>query len=394
MPISSRIKDAMQNASWIRRMFEEGERLKKEVGAENVFDLSIGNPLLEPPEGLRKKMFDLLRNPEPRMHAYMPNAGYPFVRQKVAEFYTKETGIQFAAEHIVMTCGAAGGLNVVLKTLLEPGDEVLIFAPYFPEYLFYVDNHGGKAVVVKTNEDFSLNIVRVEEALSDKTKVVIVNSPNNPTGVLYGHYHMQALAEVLNEHQRKTDKVVYLVNDAAYRKIVYDGRRSTYAFSFYKNSIEVTSHSKDLGLAGERIGHIAVSPQACDVEALINGFTFCNRTLGFVNAPALMQRAVADFQFVSIDVQEYQKRRDLLFEALCEMGYQMVKPEGAFYLFPATPEEDDVAFVRKLQKKRVLVTPGIGFGTPSHFRISYAVPMQVLERAISVFDEVAREYGL
>jgi len=392
--ISSRIKNAMENASWIRKMFEEGQRLKKELGEENVFDLTLGNPLLDPPDELRKKMIVLLEHPEPRMHAYMQNAGYPFVRKKVAEFYKKETGIGFTEDNIVMTCGAAGGLNVVLKTLLDVGDEVIIFAPYFPEYLFYIENHCGKVVIVRTNEDFSLNMVRVEEAINERTKVVLVNSPNNPTGVMYGQYHFQALAEVLKEHQRKTGKTVYLINDAAYRKIVYDGRKAPYIFPFYNNSIEVTSHSKDLGLAGERIGHIAVSPEANDLKSIINGLIFSNRTLGYVNAPALMQRAVADFQHTSINIMEYQKRRDYLFEALCEMGYEMVKPEGAFYLFPRSPEEDDIVFVRKLQKKGLLVTPGIGFGTSGYFRISYAVPMEVLERAVSIFDEVAREYGL
>jgi len=394
MAVSSLIKKAMEESSWIRKMFEEGIRLKKELGEENVFDLSLGNPTFEPPDEFRRNLLQLLKTPQPGMHRYMPNAGYPFVREKIAEFYREKTSLPFEGKHIIMTCGAAGALNVILKTLLDPKDEVIIFAPYFVEYLFYIKNHGGEPVVVRTNNDFSLNMVRVEEALTERTKAVLINSPNNPTGVLYGRYHLQSLGELLSDYGKRTGRVVYLINDAPYRKIVYDGREAPFTFDFYENSIEVTSHSKDLAIPGERIGHIAVCPNAEGVDDIMNGATFCNRTLGFVNAPALMQRAVADLQFLSVDISEYQKRRDFLFEKLSEIGYEMVKPEGAFYIFPRSPDEDDVAFTRRLQKRGVLVTPGVGFGAKGHFRISYCVPFEVIERSIPIFDEVARQYGL
>jgi len=394
MPISNKVKETMQRASWIRRMFEEGLLLKAKHGPENVQDLSLGNPVVEPPVEFRQRLRELAHAPEPGMHRYMPNAGYPFARERIAAYYAERTDLPFEGKHIILTCGAAGALNVVLKTLLDPGDEVVIFAPYFPEYLFYIDNHGGKPVVVQTNPDFSINLSRLEEALTERTKVVLVNSPNNPTGVLYGKYALQSLAEVLQRHMSRLGRTVYLINDGPYRKIVYDGRRVPLLFEFHPHSIELTSHSKDLAIPGERIGHIAIHPEADAVDDIIAGCTFTNRTLGFVNAPALMQRVTSGLLDVSVDVMDYQSKRDFIYEKLCEMGYQMVKPEGAFYFFPRSPVEDDRHFVRQLQKRLVLVVPGVGFGTPGHFRLSYCVPTEVIERAMPAFDDVARQFGM
>jgi len=392
--ISSRVKEAMERASWIRRMFEEGLRLKREHGEEAVCDLTLGNPMMEPPAQFRRRLKEVVSAPTPGMHRYMPNAGYPWVREKVAEHYRKETGLDFRAQHIIMTCGAAGALNVLLKSLLDPGDEVIVFAPYFPEYLFYIDNHGGVAKVVPTNADFSINLVRLEAALTERTKVVLLNSPNNPTGVLYGRYVFQALGDLLERHSKRLGRPVYLVNDGPYRKIVYDGREVPYAFEFYPNAIEVTSHSKDLAIPGERIGHIAISPNAEGASQIIDACTFANRTLGFVNAPALMQRVVAELQDLTVDISDYQTKRDLLYENLSQMGYEIVKPEGAFYMFPRTPTDDDMRFIEELKKRLVLVVPGSGFGTPGYFRISYCVDKKTIERSLPAFNEVARIFNL
>jgi aspartate aminotransferase len=324
----------------------------------------------------------------------MPNAGYEWVRETVANYYSQETGLDFSAKNIIMTVGAAGALNVLLKTILEPGDEVIILSPYFVEYQFYVDNHGGVPKVVPTNEDFSINISRIEESVSPKTKAILINSPNNPTGVVYGEYLLRALAQAIQNINKRYKKSIYLINDEPYRKIVFDGKKAPWIFKLYDNSIVVTSHSKDLAIPGERIGHIAISPRADDAEKLSDGTTFCNRILGYVNAPALMQRVTADLQNVSVSVDEYQKRRDFLYAKLSEMGYTLVKPQGAFYLFPHSPIKDDVKFVQELAKHRVLVVPGSGFACPGHFRISFCVSFDTIERSIPAFDTVARQFGL
>ncbi|MFH1422440.1 MAG: pyridoxal phosphate-dependent aminotransferase [Planctomycetota bacterium] len=394
MAISKKIDEYMSRGSWIRKMFEEGVRLRKQFGDENVFDLTLGNPVMEPPAEFKNKLFEEVKKSEPGMHRYMPNAGYEWVREAVADYYREETGLDFSAKNITMTTGAAGALNVVLKTILDPGDEVIIISPYFVEYSFYIDNHGGVTKVVNSNDDFSINISRIEEILSSKTKAVIINSPNNPTGVLYGEYSLRALGQVLLDVSKKYRKTIYLINDEPYRKIIYDGKKASWIFNLYDNSIVVTSHSKDLAIPGERIGHLAISPKASDVDKLSDGATFCNRTLGYVNAPALMQRVVAGLQKTVVDVGEYQKRRDYLYEKLSEMGYSVVKPQGAFYMFPRTPISDDTKFVKELQKKNVLVVPGSGFGCPGHFRISFCVTFDTIKKSIRAFDTVARQFGL
>ena len=394
MAISKKIDEFMQQGSWIRKMFEEGIRLRKLYGDENIFDLTLGNPVMEPPKEFKEKLLEEVKRSEPGMHRYMPNAGYDWVRDAVAKYYREETGLDFSAKHIIMTVGAAGALNVVLKTILEPGDEVIIFSPYFVEYTFYVDNHNAVPKVVPTNEDFSINISRIEEAISPKTKAILINSPNNPTGVLYGEYSLRALAQAIYDINKKYHKSIYLINDEPYRKIVFDGKKAPWIFKLYDNSIVVTSHSKDLAIPGERIGHIAISPRADDPQKLSDGMTFCNRTLGYVNAPALMQRVTATLQNVSVSVEEYQKRRDFLYGRLSEMGYSIVKPQGAFYIFPRSPIKDDVKFVQELAKHRVLVVPGSGFACPGHFRISFCVSFDTIEKSIPAFDTVARQFGL
>lgn len=388
MPISRNIQDKLEKASWIRKMFEEGIRLKQEYGEDNVFDLSLGNPVVEPPESVREAIITAAKDPAPGLHRYMPNAGFADVRTAVARSLSAECGVDLSADHIVMVCGAAGGMNIALKTLLDPGDEVIAFSPFFVEYLFYPDNHGGKTVIVPTREDFSLDFDALRQALSIKTKAVIINSPNNPTGVVYSREALKELADILWQHTSATGHAVYLISDDPYKKIVFDGVETSNILELYENSIYVTSHSKDLAIPGERIGYVAVHPRCADRENLMSGLIFCNRVLGFVNAPALMQRAVKNVLEVSVDVMQYQRKRDFLYKELTRIGYSVVKPQGAFYFFPKSPIDDEVEFVSKLAEKRVLVVPGSGFGAPGYFRISYCVPDSVLEGSIAGFENV------
>jgi aspartate aminotransferase len=290
--------------------------------------------------------------------------------------------------------GAAGGLNVALKALLDPGEEVIVPAPYFVEYGFYLDNAGGTIRVVETRDDFSLDLAEIEGAIGEKTKAVLINSPNNPTGVVYSRECLDGLGALLAAKSRELGKTLYLLSDEPYRRIVFDGLIPPDTFRHYPHTIRVTSHSKDLALAGERIGYNAVSPLCEGVDELVAAFNFTNRVLGFVNAPALMQRLVADHQRDSVDVKDYEKRRDLFHNALTSFGYQVVKPQGAFYLFPKAPIDDDVAFVRDLQGRRILTVPGSGFGRAGHFRIAYCVPRKVIEGSLEGFKEAAEKYGL
>jgi aspartate aminotransferase len=394
MPISDKIRTGMAQGSWIRRMFEEGASLKKQFGEANVFDLSLGNPVMEPPAEFRRELKRLAENPLPGMHRYMENAGYAETRAAVAVQLATETGLNFTANDIVMTCGAAGALNVVLKALLNPGDEVVVFAPFFVEYLNYVDNHGGVSKIVPTDELFLPRLDVLEATITARTKAIIINSPNNPTGVVYGEGYLRQLGQVLQKKETRFGTQIFLVSDEAYRKIIYDGLTYPPVWSHHRNSIVVTSHSKDLALPGERIGYIAVHPDCTDKLELIDGCIYCNRILGFVNAPALMQNVVRQLQAVTVSVAEYQRKRDFLYKRLTDMGYSMVKPQGAFYMFPKSPLADDVAFVRELQQFRVLAVPGQGFGTPGHFRISYCVDDHTLEGSLDGFRKVARKFKL
>jgi len=391
MAIAQKITGFMENSSWIRKMFEEGIRLKKEFGEENVFDLSLGNPVIEPPEEVRKALIESARDESHGLHRYMPNAGLADVRAVIAESLSPECKVELSANDVVMVCGAAGGLNITLKTLLDPGDEVIIFAPYFVEYLFYADNHGGKAVAVPTLDDFRLNFEALQNALNEKTKAVIINSPNNPTGVLYSRQELQELARVLKAHSDKIGKAVYLISDDPYKKITFDGVEAPNIMEFYQDSIYITSHSKDIALPGERIGFLAVHPQCESAGLLMAGLIFCNRVLGFVNAPALIQRVVKQVQGVTVDVEQYRRKRDYLYNELTRIGYQVVKPQGAFYFFPKSPLEDEVEFVKKLAEKKVLVVPGRGFGLPGYFRISYCLPDSVIEGSIAGFEKAYHE---
>lgn len=395
MAISTKIAGFIERASWIRKMFEEGTRLKAIHGEDQVFDFTLGNPSTEPPEAFGKALLDLARNPQPGMHRYMNNAGYPETRAAVARHLSRTAPASVEARHVIMTCGAGGALNVTLKTILDPGDEVIILAPYFVEYIFYVDNHGGTTRPVKTRADtFQLDIDAIEAAIGPKTRAIIINSPNNPTGVIYPTEDLQALGAMLERKQRELGRTIYVLSDEPYARLAYDDCSVPCIFAHVRNAVIVTSHSKDLALPGERIGYLAANPAMDDVQQFMEGAVFCNRVLGFVNAPALMQRLVTGLQEESVDVADYQAKRDVLYEHLTGLGFRMVKPRGGFYLFPESPLEDDVAFARLTQKHRVLVVPGQGFGAPGYFRIAYCIPMETIRASLPAWDAIARETGI
>ncbi|MFC2042264.1 pyridoxal phosphate-dependent aminotransferase [Chloroflexota bacterium] len=394
MSIADKVRKGMAQGSWIRKMFEEGAALKQRYGAENAFDLSLGNPVMGPPAEFVCELKKLAERPLPGMHRYMPNAGYPETREAVAQQLAQEFGLKFTMNEIVMTCGAAGALNVVLKTLLNPGDEVILFAPYFVEYANYVDNHGGVVKVLPTDEQFLLRLDVLEDSINAKTRALIINSPNNPTGVVYSEKLLHQLGELLRKKEAQYRTEIFLISDEPYRKITYDGLKYPSPLHHHTRSVIVTSHSKDLALPGERIGYIAVHSDCNQRKELVDGFIYCNRTLGFVNAPALMQHIVRHLQSVTVSVAEYQQKRDFLYENLTMFGYSLVKPQGAFYMFPKAPIEDDAAFVRELQEFRVLTVPGRGFGTPGYFRISYCVDDRTLEGSLAGFQKAAQKFNL
>ncbi len=391
MPVSEKIAASIQRASWIRKMFEEGARLKKEHGAINVFDFSLGNPNLDPPPAVNAALVEAARDATPGIHGYMSNAGFPFVRAAVAQKIKEDEGVDLDENSIVMTAGAGGAINVALKTILNPDGEVIIPRPYFVEYVFYVDNHGGKTVLVPTKADFSLDFDAIEGAITRKTAAVLINSPNNPTGKVYSQQEIDALGKMLERKGREIGRSIVLLSDEPYRAITYDGVQVPSILKAYPHSIVVTSFSKDLSLAGERLGYVAVSPTIEQYGLTMEGLVLCNRVLGFVNAPGLIQRAVKDVLRSVVDVGVYKRRRDRLYSALTSFGYKCVKPEGAFYLFPKSPIEDDVAFVGRLQKKLILTVPGSGFGGPGYFRIAYCVSDETIEGSLKGFKEAIEE---
>ncbi len=391
MTISKKIEQQLEKSSWIRRMFEEGNALKKKVGQENVYDFSLGNPIMEPPQLFLQSLKEVAGDPTPGQHRYMPNAGFQETRDYVAETLSEESGVALTSDHIIMTCGAAGGINVILKTVLNLGEEVIIFSPYFAEYIFYIDNGGGAPTIVETKEDFNIDLGNLDKAINKNTKAVLINSPNNPTGVIYNNKLLKELCALLDRKNRDYNKKIFLISDEPYKKIVYENTVVPSILKLYTQSIIVNSHSKDLAIPGERIGFIAVSPQCEEWEKITSGAIFCNRTLGFVNAPALMQRVIRRVKDVSVNIQDYQEKRDLFFTALSEMGYELTKPMGAFYLFPKSPVEDELEFVKTLQSKNILTVPGRWFGRSGYFRISYCVPLEVIKRSLDGFKEAIQE---
>ena len=385
----------MELGSWIRRMFDEGTAMKKEIGVENVFDLSLGNPIMEPPPEFKRELKRLANNPFPGMHGYMAHAGYPETRAAVAAQLTRETGINLTEKDIIMSVGAAGAINVALKTILDPGNEVILFLPWFVDYFNYVENHDGVVKLVPTDEHFMPRLDELEKAINPRTKAVLINSPNNPTGVVYSEDLMRQMGEILRKKEAEYGTEIFIVSDEPYKKIIYDGLKYPSPLTVHRHSIIATSHSKDLSLPGERIGYIALHPDTEHHDELITGFVFCTRTLGFINAPAFMQNVVRHLQDVTIPVSEYQRHRDFIYDNLVRMGYKVNKPQGAFYIFPRTPIEDDVAFIHELQREHhVLTVPGVAFGTPGYFRLVYCVDDRTLECSMPGLEALAKKYGL
>ena len=394
MFMSEKIRKGMETGSWIRKMFDEGNIMKQRYGADKVFDLTLGNPIVEPPAAFFVELKKLADSNTPGMHRYMENAGYPETRAAVALQLSKETGLKLAGNDIVMTCGAAGAINVVLKTILNPGDEVILFAPFFVEYLNYIDNHGGVAKTVLTDEQFLPRLGALETAVTKQTRAIIINSPHNPTGVVYSEKMMRDICALLRKKENQYGTEIYLISDEPYRKLIYDGLKYPSPLLFHQRAIVATSHSKDLALPGERIGYIAIHPECPQKQELMDGFIYCNRTLGFVNAPAMMQHIVRYLQNVTVSIEDYQKKRDFLYQNLVDIGYQCVKPQGAFYLFPKSLIPDDVAFVRALQEEMVLAVPGVGFGGAGHFRISYCIDDRTLSGSLEGFRKTAKKFGV
>ncbi len=390
MALARHIGQTVASSSFIRKMFETGIRLKQEYGAEKVCDFSLGNPSLPPPAAFSEALIRVASQSFPGKHAYMPNAGYADVRAAIAGWVGKAQGIDLPSSHVVMSCGAGGGLNVIFKALLNPGDEVVASLPCFMEYRFYAENHGGVLKTVPCKPGFDLDLDAIAKALTPRTALVILNSPNNPSGTIYPEATLQGLAGVLADATRKHGRTIYLVADEPYRAITY-GQPVPGLLALYPHSIVVSSFSKELSIPGERLGWIAVNPAAEDAAALIDGAVVCTRILGYVNAPALMQKAAAACLGVTADMAAYRRKRDLLCPALKRIGYDLVEPAGTFYAFPKAPGGDDLAFVEALQKQLVLVVPGRGFGMEGYFRIAYCVDDDIITRSLAGFEAAFRE---
>ncbi len=366
-------------------MFEEGARLKEEYGAGNVYDFSLGNPNIRPPDKFFEILKEIAISSGNRDHLYMPNSGYPHVRKAVANYLSVQEQTDISGSEVIMSCGAAGALNVILKAILDPGDEVITPTPYFVEYDFYADNHGGILRTVNTKTDFTLDIDAISNAVNSKTKAVIINSPNNPTGQIYSEESLNELGYLLESKGKTFNRTIYLISDEPYRKIIYDGLNMPGIFKCYKESLIAASYSKDLSIAGERIGFAAVNPELTFKEEILEGLVLANRILGFVNAPALMQRVIASLQGVSVNISEYERKRGILCEGLTNCGYEFIKPAGAFYLFPKSPVPDDIKFIQMLQEELILAVPGSGFGAPGYFRIAFCVDDKTIINSFSGF---------
>ena len=394
MSISDKVRESLNHSSMVRKMFEEGDRLRRIYGPDKVYDFSLGNPDLEPPESFQKGLRELANHPIPGMHKYMSNAGYEETRSAIAAYQNNRTGLTLNANHVVMTSGAGGALNIIFKSLLNPGDEVIVSAPYFMEYGFYTDNHQGKLVVVKTQADFQLDPEAISAAINSKTKAILINSPNNPTGVVYSEKVLTELATVIRNKEKELGKVIYLISDEPYAGLVYDGVIAPPILKIFEHGIVATSHSKDLAIPGERIGYVAINPQIPEAELLFNALVFANRILGFVNAPALMQRLVAELQGQVAGLDLYRERRDILYNHLTSIGFEVIKPQGAFYLFPKSPIPDDGAFGQAAQKHNILIVPGKGFCQPGYFRIAYCVSKEIIQNSLPAFTALAKEFNL
>ncbi len=394
--IADKMKPVMANNSAIRTMFEEGDRLRAEYGAENVFDYSLGNPDAPVPEEIKKAIMDLLEEEDSvTLHGYMNNAGFEDVRDAVAQSLNRRFGTDFTHENILMTVGAASGLNVALKTILNPGEEVVIFAPYFLEYNWYVDNYGGKVVQAPTyKETFYPDIEGFEKLITDRTRAVIINTPNNPTGVIYSEDTIKAIADILRKKQKEFGRTLFLISDEPYRELAYEGRQVPYVTKYYDNTIVAYSYSKSLSIPGERIGYLVIPPQLEDSRLVFDTATSANRIIGCVNAPSLQQKVIGRCVDVKVDVEYYDRNRTALYEGLKKCGFDCVKPEGAFYMFLKSPVENEAEFCEAAKKYNILMVPGTSFACPGYVRLAYCVSYETIKGSMQGFARLAEEYGL
>ena len=394
--ISEKMKKLSAGKSAIRAMFEDGKKMAAEFGAENVYDFSLGNPNVPAPQAVRDAIVDIATAEDSvYLHGYMSNSGYETVRETVANFLNKEHGTNFGVENILMTVGAAGGLNVILKTLINPGDEVLTFAPYFAEYGNYVINYDGVLVAVSPNtETFQPNLAEFEQKINAKTKAVIVNTPNNPTGVIYSEETIKAIAAILEKKPAELGTSIYLISDEPYRELAFDGAVVPYLTKYYRNTVVCYSWSKSLSLPGERIGYLVMPSAMDDAQDIIDAAAIANRVSGFVNAPSLMQLVVARCIEEKTDIAVYDRNREKLYGMLQELGFECIKPEGAFYMFVKSPVADEKEFVAKAKELRLLLVPGSSFACPGYVRIAYCVAYDTIVRSEPSFRELAAAYGL
>lgn len=393
--ISKKMEELVKGSSVIRAMFEEGKKMAEKYGAENVYDFSLGNPSVEPPEEVKQAIIDILKEEEPNtLHGYMSNSGYEDVRQTIADSINGRFATHFSMNNIIMTVGAAGGLNVILKTLINPGEEVIVFAPFFGEYRNYIANVDGKTVVVSPDTDtFMPDMSEFEKRLTPKTRAVIINTPNNPTGVVYSEDTLKELAAILDKKQKEFGTDIYLISDEPYRELVYGDVEVPYVTKYYKNAIVGYSYSKSLSLPGERIGYLVIPDEVSDFEEVLGAANVATRILGFVNAPSLQQKVIARCVDAKVDIEVYDKNRRLLVENLRKFGYECASPDGAFYLFVKSLEEDDAAFTAKAKELNLLVVPGSSFSCPGYVRIAYCVDYDMIVRALPAFEKLAEAYG-
>lgn len=390
---SDKTVENLKNASFIRAMFEEGNKLRQQFGAENVYDFSLGNPDVEPPKAVKEAIHALSLSQEKGMHKYMSNGGYDSTKTAVAKKISDEYQMEIPFTNVCMVTGAAAGLNVVLKSLLNDNEEVIIFRPYFAEYLFYIRHANGIPVIVDTEKDtFNIDLDKFRNAITEKTKAVIINSPNNPTGVIYKKEVLAKMAKIIDEKEKEFGSHLFVISDEPYTKIVFGNIRVPVMFQIFNKAVSINSYSKSLALPGERIGYITVSPKIPDDQLLMSAILFNNRTLGFVNAPALQQRIIELCINESIDPKIYEERRDLLYNHLISLGFECLKPEGAFYLFMNSPVPDEMEFVRKAQEFNILLVPGRGFGLPGYVRLTFCIGLETIKRSLPAFTELAKSY--
>lgn len=394
--ISEKMKPYVKNNSAIRMMFEEGNRLRAKYGADKVFDFSLGNPSVPAPDSVREAIIELVNTTDPTvLHGYMSNAGFEDVRQTIAESLNRRFDTKFSAKNLIMTVGAASGLNVVLKTILNPGEEVIVFAPYFLEYGAYVRNYDGILVEISPDTPtFQPNLAEFEQRITPKTRAVIVNTPHNPTGVVYSEETIKKLSAILEAKQKEFGTVIYLISDEPYRELAYDGVEVPYLTKYYNNTVVGYSYSKSLSLPGERIGYLVIPDDADGSEELISAATIANRTLGCVNAPSLIQKVVAKCVDAKTDLAAYDKNRQALYNGLKECGFECIKPQGAFYLFVKSPVEDEKAFCEAGKKYNILMVPGSSFACPGYVRLAYCVSYETIVNSLPEFKKLAAEYGL